>query len=107
MLRDPSESAQLDPSLIVHYDLQKAICESLSGDFGARSFWCPPGGVVPRVDAATLTPFEFLRNYVAKNTPVIITGAMAEVSVRLVMVLPLGRGFTRAAMLVVVTRSCR
>ena len=72
-------TATLDTSLTFKYDLQRLLVSALSGEDGAAGFWCPPGGVVPRVDARTLSPLEFHRSFVSRNTPVILTNLMNEV----------------------------
>jgi hypothetical protein len=75
----PAASAIAMPSLAFQYDLQSAIAAAIGGEDGAKAFWLPPGGVVQRIDAATITPLEFHRKYVAKSTPVILTNAMKDV----------------------------
>lgn len=72
-------AATLDTSLTFKYDLQRVLISTLSGEDGAAGFWCPPGGIVPRVDARTLSPLEFHRSFVSRNTPVILTNLMNEV----------------------------
>jgi hypothetical protein len=78
-LTAPTDSALQVPSLAFQYDLQNVLTSSIGGEDGAKAFWLPPGASVPRIDATTLTPLDFHRRYVSKNTPVILTNAMNDV----------------------------
>lgn len=71
----------LAPSSVALRRVSDALYTALSGEFGAPAFWCPPGGVVPRVDARSLSPLDFHRRFVARNTPVVLTHLMDDVRV--------------------------
>lgn len=81
---DPAAAIPV-PSLAIQYELQSTVAEAIGGEDGAGAFWAPPGLVVPRVDGSTISPLEFHRRFVARNTPVILTNFMNDVRVMMIV----------------------